>query len=67
MNQTFEGLRTANEFAETTSKKMSSELFVVKCGSTGSLGINYQVRASLKDMRPGEKMMGKYKNGQSVK
>ena len=62
----FEGKATADVHAETESRKKGSELFVVKCGSSGSYGINYQIITSSKELRPGEKIVSHYSKGNKL-
>ena len=60
----FEGLRQASEAAEMTSKKAKSELFVIK-----SLmgGLHYKVVDKLDDIKPQEKVLAHYKEGNKIK
>lgn len=55
----FEGQRLANDYAETESRKLNTELCVVKCDIGG---IVYEVSAPDK-IRKNGKILGKYKNG----
>ncbi len=61
--QIFEGHALANSYAAEQTKKYNRELFVVKCGASGSYGINYQIISDRSELRKGEKIVTHYKNG----
>lgn len=63
MKQIFEGYGPARDFAQVESKKLNKELYVVK-SATG--GIHYYVTPDGSKVAPGEKILGHYKNGETV-
>lgn len=57
---TFEGLRTATDHAQAESKKQNKELLVILSKRSK---LSYRVVDVGYELKPGEKIMGKYKNG----
>lgn len=59
----YEGLRHANEAAEMNSKKAKGELFVIKSLDGG---LHYKVVEKTDSLKPQEKIVGHYKEGNKL-
>lgn len=60
----FEGLRQASHEAETASKKNRNEQYVIKSLDGG---LHYRVVTDVGELKPSEKVLAHYKEGNKIK